>query len=79
MTGTHPPAELDVRGMLERGQEPFMAIMSAVAALAPGQSLRLLVPFRPLPLIALMRERGYGHAIHCIEGGDFAVLFTPEP
>lgn len=73
------PAELDVRDMLGRGEEPFATIMDAVQALAPGQPLRLLVPFRPLPLIAVMAERGYVAMVRGIGGGDLEILFTPAP
>lgn len=71
------PAELDVRDMLCRGEEPFGVIMQAVAALGPGQALRLVAPFRPLPLIALMEERGYNVQLIAMQSGDFEVLFTP--
>ena len=39
---TQPHYELDVRPILREGGEPFLAVMQAVDALAPGQSLRQL-------------------------------------
>ncbi len=71
------PLELDVRPILRRGEEPFDAIMSAVDGLAPGQSLRLVVPFRPAPLFTVMANRGYGCQDHQREDGTWEVLFTP--
>lgn len=72
-----PPLEVDVRPLLARGEEPRGAIMRAITALAPGQGLRLLVPFRPLPLIALLGERGFTHTIVDIGAGDWEVVFFP--
>ena len=54
-----PIRELDVRPMLRAGAEPFQAIMEAVSALAPGESLRLIAPFRPVPLFSVMANRGF--------------------
>ncbi|CAM5218600.1 TusA-related sulfurtransferase OS=Bosea thiooxidans OX=53254 GN=ARD30_06025 PE=4 SV=1 [Bosea thiooxidans] len=61
-TETLPARELDVRPMLRAGEEPFQAIMDAVSALAPGQSLRLIAPFRPVPLFSVMANRGFAAA-----------------
>ncbi len=44
-----PYYDVDVRPILREGGEPFSAIMAAVDALAPGQSLRLLATFKPIP------------------------------
>lgn len=72
--------ELDVRPMLERGEEPFNAIMTTVAALSPGQGLRLIAPFRPQPLFSVLARQGFDHEVVELEGGDFEVRFTrPQP
>lgn len=71
------PIEFDVRPMLGRGEEPFAAIMAAFDRLAPGQALRLIAPFRPMPLIALMEERGYRAALRGCGDGVFEVIFMP--
>lgn len=68
---------LDVRDILKAGGEPFSQIMQAVAALSPGQGLRLLATFKPVPLLAVMAQRGFGHTEHEIGGGDWEVVFTP--
>lgn len=70
-------AELDVRPILQNGGEPFQAIMSAVSALHPGQGFRLLAPFRPQPLYAVMDSRGFDHEVSEIEDG-FEVRFIPR-
>jgi uncharacterized protein (DUF2249 family) len=68
---------LDVRDILKAGGEPFSQIMQAVEALTPGQGLRLLATFKPVPLFSVMAQRGFGHAEREIGGGDWEVIFTP--
>lgn len=69
--------ELDVRTILRAGQEPFTAIMAATDALAPGERLRLIAPFRPVPLFQVMTNRGYSATDRALPGGDWEVIFTP--
>lgn len=66
---------LDVREVLNAGGEPFEEIMRAVASLAPGQGLRLLATFKPVPLFGVMSQQGYSHTEHEIGGGDWEVVF----
>lgn len=78
---TSPPprpeiVDLDVRPLLSAGQEPFQLIMKTVDALAPGQTLRLLAPFRPVPLFSVMARRGYEASDRALEGGDWEVVFA---
>lgn len=68
---------LDVREILRSGGEPFSKIMEAVNTLSPGQGLRLLATFKPVPLFSVMAQRGFGHTEHEIDGGDWEVIFTP--
>ncbi|BCB21592.1 MULTISPECIES: DUF2249 domain-containing protein [Bosea] len=72
-----PIRELDVRPMLLAGEEPFQAIMEAVGALAPGESLRLVAPFRPVPLFSVMANRGFSASDRPLDGGDWEVVFSP--
>lgn len=57
---TPEPLTLDVREELRRGGEPLPRIMETVRQLAPGQALRLLATFEPLPLYAVL-EIGRAH------------------
>jgi uncharacterized protein (DUF2249 family) len=68
---------LDVRPILRAGGEPFGAIMETLATLRPGQGLRLLAPFKPVPLFAVFDARGFGHEERELDGGDWEVLFRP--
>ncbi|MCA0008715.1 MULTISPECIES: DUF2249 domain-containing protein [unclassified Mesorhizobium] len=72
-----PHYDLDVRPILREGGEPFSAIMEAVAALGPGQSLRLLVSFKPIPLFQVLGARGFEPSAKEIGNGDWEVVFTP--
>ena len=50
---------LDVRPMFARGEEPFTKIMAAVSALGSGDSLVLVTPFLPAPLIEKLQSEGF--------------------
>lgn len=71
------PLDLDVRPILRAGGEPFGAIMAAVRDLAPGQSLRLMAPFRPDPLFQVLARQGLANDARQLETGDWEVLFSP--
>ena len=74
---TVDPRTLDVRPILKAGGEPFGEIMQAVASLERQQSLRLLASFKPVPLFAVMQQKGYRHEAQSLDGGDWEVVFTP--
>jgi uncharacterized protein (DUF2249 family) len=71
--------EVDVRPILRAGGEPFSVIMAALERLAPGQGLRLCATFKPVPLFAVMADRGFTHSARALEGGEWEILFTPAP
>lgn len=71
------PRTLDLRDELRRGGEPLPRILEEVANLAPGQSLRLLTIFEPLPLYAVLGKKGFLHEATRRGEGDWEVLFTP--
>ena len=69
--------DLDVRPILRSGGEPFQEIMKAVSSLAPGQGLRLLATFKPVPLFSVLAKKGLEGDAREIGGGDWEVLFRP--
>jgi TusA-related sulfurtransferase len=69
--------ELDVRPILRAGGEPFQEIMAAVAGISPGQGLRLLATFKPVPLFSVLGRKGFSHEERQLDGGDWEVLFRP--
>ena len=58
LTGDTGEVLLDVRPIIERGEEPFGTIMQTVAAL-DGRSLLLVAPFEPTPLEGVLAAQGY--------------------
>ncbi|MGH7105490.1 MAG: DUF2249 domain-containing protein [Acetobacteraceae bacterium] len=72
------PLTVDVREELRRGGEPLPRILQAVKTLAPGQALRLLATFEPLPLYAVLGRNGFGHSATRHGEGDWEVLFEPQ-
>ncbi len=69
---------LDVRDDLRNGSEPFSKIMDTVGQLRPGEQLSLRVPFEPVPLFAVMAQRGFAHTARQRPDGDWEVLFTRD-
>jgi len=71
------PLTLDVREELRHGGEPLPRIMETVKQLAPGQALRLLATFEPLPLYAVLGRKGFSHQATYRGVDDWEVVFTP--
>jgi uncharacterized protein (DUF2249 family) len=69
--------DVDVRPVLRAGGEPFSVIMSALECLEPGQGLRLYATFKPVPLFAVMADKGFAHSERALDAGEWEVLFTP--
>ena len=66
---------VDARPILARGEEPFGAIMDAVAALEPGEDLAVIAPFEPVPLEGVLGSQGYTWEIQQFDNGDYRVVF----
>lgn len=69
---------LDVRDDLRQGREPFSKIMDAVSRLADGQGLKLVAPFEPVPLYAVLGRQGFAHRSRQLDSGDWEVVFRRE-
>jgi uncharacterized protein (DUF2249 family) len=67
---------LDVREDIRTGREPFETIMHAFAGLQATESLLLIAPFEPRPLLEIMKKRGYQYRSMPTGSGDYEVLFT---
>lgn len=59
---------LDVRPILDRGEEPMRAIFDALRGLSDGEVLTVLAPFEPVPLVGLLARQGW--AAHIRWEGD---------
>lgn len=72
-------ATFDVRSILGRGEEPFPFIRAKVDALKPGQSLTVIAPFMPAPLIELLKSEGFSVALERRHDGSWSVCFFRPP
>jgi uncharacterized protein (DUF2249 family) len=70
--------DLDVRPILRAGGEPFEKIIEAVNRLKPGQGLKLIATFKPIPLLHVLGSKGFTYEMEELDGGEWAVLFTPS-
>jgi AcrR family transcriptional regulator len=61
-----PIATLDVRPLLSSGTDPLRAVLELLSD--DLAILRLWVPFRPSPLIALLKKRGWNIDVHETDG-----------
>lgn len=67
---------LDVRPLLANGDEPFALIRARVDALAPDESIMVIAPFLPSPLIEMLRGEGFESRVEHQPDGSWAVHFT---
>lgn len=51
--------ELDVRPVIEGGNDPLSIILQAVKKLEPGKVLKIINSFKPTPLIHLLGKQGF--------------------
>lgn len=69
-----PTMVLDVRPLLAAGREPRPAILQALESLRPGDTLQLLTPFPPQPLLALAASLGFAVSTTRADGGWSTLL-----
>lgn len=69
---------LDIRDDFRSGQHPFHKIQNALGQVGPGESLRLLVPFEPVPLFQVAAGKGLGHTSKQTPEGHWEVVFSHE-
>lgn len=67
---------LDVRPMLADGKEPFGTIMKAIDGLPDDGVLELTAPFDPIPLYAVLGDRGFQHHTEQRGPSEFVVRFA---
>lgn len=68
--------ELDVRGILAGGQDPFSAIMDALGKMPEGNTLKIINTFEPAPLIKILNKKGYSHFTEYPENNTVLTYFT---
>jgi hypothetical protein len=70
--------KLDVRPLLEQGQEPLAEISKKVDELRPDQGLMVMAPFLPSPLIEKLGSEGFESKVEHVTGGSWIVYFWRE-
>lgn len=67
---------LDLRAFIADGGEPFPKIMQAVASLAANETLLLVTPFLPSPLIEKLHSEGFDARPERMGDGSWQTRFT---
>ena len=71
---------IDVREDIAAGREPLSRISDAVSLLREGESLKVIAPFEPRPLINLLAMQGFTAKATQTESGEWEAVFSPaEP
>lgn len=53
--------ELDVRENISNGEDPFNLIMGQIKILPEDKTLKIINTFEPIPLINILKKKGYTH------------------
>jgi uncharacterized protein (DUF2249 family) len=67
--------DLDVRPILARGEEPLATILEHAGRVPAGHVLCLRAPFEPVPLYAVLAERGFSARAERLAPDDWRVWF----
>jgi uncharacterized protein (DUF2249 family) len=67
---------IDIREMLNRGEQPVHEVLSAIKKLNEGEILEIIAPFIPAPLIDKSMSLNYKHWLNNKNAGEFKIYFT---
>lgn len=70
--------ELDVREDLNNKLEPFQKIMDAITGLKENDVFILHATFKPVPLFAVMKAKGFTHEVEEIEKKHWKITFIKK-
>ncbi|NNV04026.1 DUF2249 domain-containing protein [Anoxybacillus sediminis] len=70
--------ELDVRPHLRKKLEPFQLIMETVKTLGPDDTFVLHTTFKPVPLLGLMKAKGFAYKTERLANDHWKVTFVPR-
>ncbi|MCM2531871.1 DUF2249 domain-containing protein [Neobacillus pocheonensis] len=70
--------ELDVREDLKNKIEPFQKIMGAIKELDDNDIFILHAPFKPVPLFAVLKAKGFIHEEEEIDKKHWKVTFIKK-
>ena len=66
-----------MRPLFAVGRTPLVSILNAVNQLQPNQALLLIAPIQPMPLYALLGQRGFTPEPRKRADGAWEILFRP--
>ena len=67
---------IDIREMLNRGEQPVHEVLAAIKLLAIGQILEIIAPFIPAPLLDKSLSMDYKHWLDKKGNDEYRVYFT---
>lgn len=67
---------MDVRPILASGEDPLDLILETAVRLPEGGVLEITAPFEPVPLYAVLGDRGFAHLTEMRAPDEFVVRFT---
>ncbi len=70
--------ELDVRPILEGGVDPFNAIMEKLKEIDKSQTLLVINTFEPVPLLNILKTKGYKYTVERPEQGVVYTYLTSD-
>lgn len=73
-----PSRLIDIRPLLAQGEEPLTLIRNRVATLDAGETLTVVAPFIPSPLIELLRGDGFQSTVEHRPDGAWQVRFRRD-
>jgi hypothetical protein len=73
----HVVGTLDIRDMLNRGEQPVHEVLDALRRLNEKEILEVVAPFIPAPLLDKSLGLGYKHWLDRISEQELHVYFTP--
>jgi hypothetical protein len=67
---------IDIREILNRGEQPVHEVLSSVKALGENEILETVAPFIPAPLLDKSLSLGYRHWLDRKQEGEYRVYFA---
>lgn len=66
---------LDVRPVIQAGQDPLSLILNKLKEVTPGKVLKLINSFEPAPLIQLLSKKGFSYYIENVDDEQVVTYF----
>ncbi len=67
--------DFDVRQIIAEGKDPLRNIQQKVKALNPGEALKIITDFEPVPLVKLLEKQGFDSHVHFVDKDTIETFF----